>query len=60
MIQREASYFSSVNGRPYTIGAGADIYVRSRQFPLSLRHGYSLELPEQLPGRTTTQDGATN
>ncbi|MFL5357657.1 TonB-dependent receptor domain-containing protein [Archangium sp.] len=29
------------------LGAGADIYVRSTQFPVSLRHGYSLELPEQ-------------
>jgi TonB family protein len=29
------------------LGAGADIFVRTQQFPLSLRHGYSLELPEQ-------------
>jgi TonB family protein len=29
------------------LGAGADIYVRTRQFPISARHGYSLELPEQ-------------
>lgn len=29
------------------LGAGADLYVRSQQFPLSLRHGYTLELPEQ-------------
>ena len=29
------------------LGAGADIYVRTQQFPLSLRHGYSLELPGQ-------------
>jgi TonB family protein len=29
------------------LGAGSDIYVHARQFPLSLRHGYSLVLPGQ-------------
>jgi TonB family protein len=27
--------------------AGSDLYVRSTLFPLSLRHGYELELPQQ-------------
>jgi TonB family protein len=29
------------------LGAGADIFVRTAQYPISLRHGYTLELTEQ-------------
>jgi TonB family protein len=29
------------------LGAGMDLYVRSQQVPLSLRHSYTLEMPEQ-------------